>query len=410
MLAVGLSVFAASIPPAPPARVSLPGSYKDVAVTVTANRPWPLLTRSSLTEPETEATLVIEVSLKMHDFSGLQSRLHRGEKIAGPEMAAKYRPGTVDYQAVTDWLVSQGLTITQTDPGKLAVFAKGTVRQMAAAFQVNFARVSFHGTEYTSAVTAPSLPAPLARAVLGITGLQPHLHPTKLVRPGPAPLSTSNSVGAPYWPRDILKAYGGSGLTQTGAGQTIAIVIDSFPAASDLTTFWSTVGVGQSLANIESVPVAGGPSPDSQTADADEASLDVEWSSGIAPGAKIRVYGVPGLDYTSLDAAYAQIINEVASGAQPGLHQVSLSFGEGETLVPASQFQTDEQFFAELSAAGVTVFASSGDQGSEPGGTIQVEAPASSTSVTGVGGTRLVLDATTGAVTSETVLFVTSMR
>ena len=87
-----------------------------------------------------------------------------------------------------------------------------------------------------------------------------------------------------------------------------------------------------------------------------------------------------------------------------------MSYGEGETYTTSSQVDTDDQYFAELASAGVTVFASSGDDGSTPGangsgdesGPVQVESPASDPNVTGVGGTTLVLNGTNG-VTSETV-------
>jgi kumamolisin len=387
----------------PSTRVVVPGSHTAVAASGGANRDVPVLSRATLTTTEADATIEIEVSLRMRDLAGLEVRVHRGERISPQELEAKYQPAAADFQAVTNWLVGQGLTVNRTNPSQVAVFARGTVRQLASVFQVTFARVAFHGAEFTSAITPPSLPPTLARAVLGVNGLQPHLRPHKHLLPGPKPLSTASTTAPPYWPRDVLLAYGGTGLTQSGAGQTIGIVIDSFPVNSDLTSFWSTTGVNQSLANIESVPVAGGPAASSQTADLDEATLDVEWSSGIAPGAKIRVYGVPDLDYVSLDQAYAQINTDVSTGAQPNLQQISLSFGEGETEVSSSQLQTDEQYFAELAAVGVTVFASSGDGGSNPHGVLQVEAPASSTSVIGVGGTSLMLDPMTGAITSETV-------
>ena len=62
--------------------------------------------------------------------------------------------------------------------------------------------------------------------------------------------------------------------------------------------------------------------------------------------------------------------------------------------------QTDDQYFAELATAGVTVFASSGDDGSTPGpngtgddsGPLQPESPASDPNVTAVGGTTLILN------------------
>jgi kumamolisin len=78
-------------------------------------------------------------------------------------------------------------------------------------------------------------------------------------------------------------------------------------------------------------------------------------------------------------------------------------------LVPAAQLQTDDQYFAELAAAGVTIFAASGDQGADPdpafaapNGAASPESPASDPNVTGVGGTTLTVDST-GAAQNEVV-------
>ena len=74
--------------------------------------------------------------------------------------------------------------------------------------------------------------------------------------------------------------------------------------------------------------------------------------------------------------------------------------------------QTDDQYFATLAGAGVTVFVSSGDGGSSPGtgghdhtGPVQVETPANDPNVTAVGGTSLNLNTSTGAVSSETAWY-----
>jgi hypothetical protein len=50
----------------------------------------------------------------------------------------------------------------------------------------------------------------------------------------------------PYAVSEIAKAYGANGLSATGTGQKIGIVIDTFPADSDLTLFWQGNAVGQS--------------------------------------------------------------------------------------------------------------------------------------------------------------------
>jgi hypothetical protein len=139
-----------------------------------------------------------------------------------------------------------------------------------------------------------------------------------------------------------------------------------------------------------------------------EETLDVSWSSGIASGAMVRVYATKDLFTNHIDQAYQRIINDLPN--QPDLHQISLSFGLGETYYGSGQMDTDAGYFATIAANGVTIFVSSGDGGSSPdsngsfGGPVQVEYPASDPSVTAVGGTSLALNAN-GTVSSETVWF-----
>jgi kumamolisin len=359
------------------------------------------LARSELTPSEVEASLEFSVALKLRNSAELRERIAKGEVISLAEMAAQYYPTTADYDTVVQWLTSQGFTVKPADPYNLSVFASGSVSRIGGGLGMKFVRVKLAGVESTSALTAPSLPASVAGPVLGINGLQPHLRPrpqSKMMLAGPTKL-TNNSP--PYTVPEILKAYQGS--IGDGTGQMISIVIDTFPLNSDLTTFWSANSITQSLNNIEKVQVVPGalPSPSG------EESLDVEWSSAIAPRAKVRVYATTDLSFVHLDQAYQAIINDLPS--QPTLHQVSLSYGLGEAYMPQGQMQTDAQYFAILAGAGVSVFVSSGDGGSSPGpsgygdasGPVQVESPASDPNVTPVGGTNLLLNNSTGAVRSE---------
>jgi kumamolisin len=386
-------------------RVRHPGSIREIAATPNAT-----ITRTALTQAELDAPMDIEIALKMRNFSELQDRLARGHLIPKAEMDAMHHPLAADYQAVLAWLKGEGFTITRGDSGRLAIFATGTVANVARSFQTTFARVSLRGREHSSAITAPLLPAEISDAILGVNGLQPHLAPQKHSRKMDAkPFSTTGN-GPPFLPSQIMTAYSAAGVTATGAGQTIGIVIDTFPLNSDLTAFWTAAGVPQSLSNISEIQVVSG----TLAAPSGEETLDTEWSSGIAPGAKIRIYATYDLSSVHLDAAYSQILSEVSgtSPAQPTLHQFSMSYGAGEYYSTTSQMQTDEQYFSSISATGVTVFASSGDGGSNPnpnnhgwsgGAVTTAENPASSYSVTGVGGTSLTVNSTTGAETSETV-------
>jgi len=359
--------------------------------------------RSALSQAESQATIEFSIALKMRDFDDLQERIGKGEIIPLDEMAAKYCPAASDSRAVVDWLISEGFVVRPPGPYNLSVFASGSVAQIERAFGTKFARIKSAGVESSSAMVAPSLPAAIAEPVLGINGLQPHLRPKSHAKIASAQPQTLINAAPPYTVNEIATAYNATGLGVNGSGQKIAIVIDTFPASSDLVSFWQGNAIAQSLNNIEEVQVVGGalPSPSG------EETLDVEWSSGMAPGAKVRVYATTDLGFVHLDEGYQAIINDLPS--QPTLHQVSLSYGLGETNEPTGQMQTDSQYFAILAASGVTVFVSSGDGGSSPGldgwqdntGPVQVESPASDPNVTSVGGTSLHLNSATATVSSE---------
>ena len=353
------------------------------------------ITRQTLRAEETSAPLEFEVALKMPNFAELQGRIAHGQRISPQEMAAKYEPSTADYAQVTTWLTAQGFTVTRRQDTHLAVFARGTVAQLQSAMQLTFARVSNGSAEFTSAITAPSVPATLATLLVGINGLQPNIRPRRHLIQRTSSLTSTNP---PYLPSQVAQAYNASSLYSsniTGAGETIAIVIDTFPSTSDLTSFWSTYNVNQSLGNISLINVSGTatlPSPSG------EETLDTEWSSSIAPGAKVRVYAAGSLNFTDIDAAYAQVYTDATGTSTLGIDQMSMSFGLGEQYEGQSQLDTDDQYFAMLTSAGVGLFASSGDAGATPDSTghagdgpQQAEAPASDPNVTGVGGTSLTL-------------------
>ncbi len=412
-LAAGLALLlGAPLPaqPGPAPRSACPDSIVAVptaAENTPADQHRARIVRAALREAESAALMDFEVALRMRNLAELQARVQRGEIISREEMAAKYFPLAADYDRVVAWFAAQGLTVTHQDSSHLSVFVRGTVRQIKAVLQVEFARVASDAGEYTSAVTAPSVPTSLVNAILGINGLQPHLRPHKMTASGgfiKASLTRANQP--PYLPAEILRAYNANGLNLNGSGQTIAIVIDTFPADSDLTTFWSRCNVSQSLNNIQKIQVVGG---SLAGADPSEATIDVELTSSVAPAAKIRIYATTELRFDYLSRAYQQVYDDLA--ANPGLRQVDLSFGINEQQTSFSQRQSDAQHFTLLASAGVTVFASSGDGGSNPdpnsGGysasaRLEPQHPASDPNVTAVGGTTLLLDSSSGAEASET--------
>jgi kumamolisin len=404
---LALVILAMSSPAEGATTVLLAGSVKPIGATAsstTARIPQAYVSRAALSANEAGASVTFEVTLKMRNLAELQKRVSRGEHVSRDEIASRYAPSAADYQAVIEWLTAQGFTIVRTEPTRLAVFVRGTVSRISQAMGVSFARVSADGTEYTSAITAPRVPGSLAPALLGINGLQPHIraHPDLAVK-------ASSTLVSPFLPVQIATAYQAASLYAgdiTGAGQTIALVDDTFVSPSDLESFWKAANVSQSISNIEFVQAVPGALHSPST----EADLDVEWTSALAPGARIRVYGSGDFASSEVDQAYEQLYEDVTNHPEYGIHQLSLSYGYGETEITSSQAQTDDQYFTEIAAAGVTIFASSGDQGATPNspdgnqaggpGPLQVNFPASDPNVTAVGGTNLTL-AANNAITSE---------
>ncbi|HXN35288.1 MAG TPA: immunoglobulin domain-containing protein, partial [Opitutaceae bacterium] len=374
------------------ARVTFPGSIREVPAVTTGARRAAAISRMALRTEERSAGMSFEVALRMRSFGELQARLAGGEQITPAEMAAKYYPLAADHERLVQWLRAQGLEVTRTDGNRLAVFGRGPVDAVAGAFQVTFARVAVADGEFTSAVTAPSLPTDVSAAVLGIHGLQPHIRRRPLSTP-----RLTLSVGG-YTPAQISTAYNANGLMPTGAGQTIAFYELAFPSTGDLTAFWSASGVSQSTANVQMVNVAGGPTSPS-SGSSEEAALDVEWGGALAPGAKLRIYGAnendPGLNDEILQQVYADI------PSNPTMHQLCICIGGNELEVERDYLVIEAQYMANLASAGVSVLVASGDSGSTPNGILQTTYPTSDPDVTGVGGTSPTLTAA-GAVTLET--------
>jgi kumamolisin len=362
--------------------------------------------------PDETLNLQFALSIAPDVQAQLEDKVSRGEVVPLDQLDKLYTAQPGDRGALISWLKANGYEITQTSQD--SVYARAKASQIARSLEVNMVPVTKDGVTYMSAQNAPSLPVEVAKAVQSVNGLQPyrqaHKHLLRVIPengnralPGGAPGATPNIADAPpYLVPEILEAYGARNLGVTGKGQTIAILIDTFPALTDLTAFWAKNGVTVTPSQIQTINVSGGALP----APGGEETLDASWTSGIAPGANIRIYATGSLSFVALDRALDRIIADLPS--QPGMRQLSISLGLGETFMAPAEVATEHTKFLHLAAAGVNVFVSSGDAGSNPDssghsptGPLQAEYESSDSSVIGVGGTTLRLDAA-GAVTSET--------
>ena len=376
-----------------------------------------LMVKSSTPEHrDTEMTLLFSLEIPPEAQAELEAKVARGDVVPPDEIQKNYSADPADLEALTSWLKEQGFEIKQVSDDRTSVYARASVDQIQQSLGVNMVSVTKDGLTYPAAQNPPSLPAEVGKGVHAIIGLQPyrqaHKHSRKcLPRAGnrmasdgdgtPAP-SPNVQNAPPYLVNEVLKAYNADGLSVTGKGQTIAIMIDTFPSDADLQAFWQRNNVATSLQKIEKINVKGGHLPPPEG----EETLDVSWASGIAPGAKVRVYATGSLKFVDLDLALDRIIADLPN--QPGLRQLSISLGLGETFMAGDEVDVQRKKFARLALAGVNVFISSGDAGSNPdvsghsaSGPLQAEYESSDESVIGVGGTSLTLGSS-GNVVAET--------
>jgi subtilase family serine protease len=274
-------------------------------------------------------------------------------------------------------------------------------------------------TSGTTAAAATTRVASVDRAVPAIAYNGRPLY-TKTSKPNQAglftcqaPQSATNTVPC-FGPSQIRRAYNVPN-NLTGSGKTI-VIIDAFGnpyIASDLALFDQTFGLPAANLNIICVAsaTATGPCPTFSLSNADqvdwagEIALDTQYSHAIAPGATIDLVISKSDQDADILAAQQYAINHRLGDV------LSQSFGENELCLQAetSIFNATVTAFQTAQAEKMSVFASSGDQGSGTlncAGTSYVEGvnmPASDPLVTSVGGTHLNANYTTGQYQSETV-------
>jgi kumamolisin len=244
------------------------------------------------------------------------------------------------------------------------------------------------------------VPAPLDGVLLAVLGLdtRPQARPHfRAPRDGSAAAAAQSQTYPPNQVADIYQFPAGT----TGAGQTIAVIeLGGGFSESDLDTYFG--GLGIDVPAVTAASVDGGsnaPGSDPNGADV-EVALDVDVIGAAAPGAAQVVYFAPNSDSGFIDA-----ISEAVQ-ATPAPIAISISWGQSEDSWTAQGRGAMDAAMADAAALGITVCVASGDNSSGDAvddGQSHVDFPAASPHALACGGTKLLADAATGAISSEVV-------
>ncbi|VVM08250.1 kumamolisin [Methylacidimicrobium cyclopophantes] len=244
---------------------------------------------------------------------------------------------------------------------------------------------------YRGECRLPDTIAPLVEAVLGLD-TRPLVRPRIRIFPpaqAPAISCTPPQVGELYqFPSDL-----------DGTGQRIALLeFGGGYRIEDLKVYFTTLGLP--VPDVRAISVDGtenAPSGNPDGADG-EVALDIEIAGSLASGAELLVFFAPNTDIGFYDA----ILEAVHGGWSVSV--LSISWGEAESLWPASSLRAVNGALQEAALAGVSILCAAGDQGSSDGvddGLAHVDFPASSPYVLGCGGTRLLSSG--GRIVEQTV-------
>ncbi len=192
------------------------------------------------------------------------------------------------------------------------------------------------------------------------------------------PFDVNGNLG-PYSVTQIREAYGVDLVLAAGAtgSRQIIGIVDAYgdnSIQSDLNNFCSYYGIPSTTVQVD---YPGGKPRGGSSGWALETALDVEWAHAIAPDATIQLE-------VAKSSSDADLLAAVDAAVAHGAKVVSMSWGGQED---SSVTAYDKHF----QASGVTFVASSGDSGELTNTTPDVEWPASSQYVVGVGGTSLAL-------------------
>ena len=316
------------------------------------------------------------------------------------QYARRFGASASTVKAVRGFLTSYGLHVGALSKGHNIIHASGTTSAIAHAFDAPVLTVrQGNGTLVAHFGATASLPHALASDVVAVAGLSS-------VAPESTKAVVSHAVGAPstclssgtttnapnslggYNAQQEGQLYGLSAkwaAGDTGVGQTIGVYELANYNTSDVLTFLNCYGV---TPNITPITVNPGPSNnDNSNSASDEATLDVEEASVLAPGAKIEVY-----QGTNAGSGPTDVYSQIASENTATI--ITTSWGGCEPQSDGGA-QAEMPIFEEMAAQGQTVIAAAGDNGSSdceglgsltPTSTPAVDDPSSQPYVTGVGG------------------------
>ncbi len=356
-----------------------------------------------------------------------------GRFLTPAQWEQRFSPKAGQVAEVIAFLRRHGLKIDGVSADRMAIQASGSAAQVERAFSTSLSYHSVEGRKLRLADRALSVPAPVARLILGVTGVSQSVshpdnttgNPGNASAPGNYPQPAGFRVAPPcasyygqkvdtilpkfdgypspapwavcgYTPPQFRSAYNiASG--PDGTGVTVAVV-DAYASStllSDAQKFASINDPGHPLRDSQFSELVPSKFTQGDLCGASgwfgEQTLDVEAVHGMAPGAHILYAGAPNCLSNDLNNTVRQIVDRHLASV------ITNSYGDngGDVLDPPSIKAAVDEVSIMAAGTGVSVLFSGGDNADEftTLGKVVADFPSSSPWITAVGGTSLQIGA-----------------
>ena len=344
----------------------------------------------------------VELNNLLSNLNNVNSPLYH-KYLTSQEFTNQFSPSASLYNSMVLYYTSLGFSV-KTYSDRTSIVLGGSVNHFNQVFHAGIQLFEKGNYQFTAPTASAILPAQFASQVINIAGMN-NEHTATLNLVNPSPYFTTSSGSQLLYGSDMQAAYQLKQLyTKYGypTNETIATILWSGTNSagtsvapyvpSDIFSYFNkTLPSGEPHSSVYGAPLGGAPAPGPSAANdntqADfESTLDLEMAGSAAPGATVvEVYG-PQATQTYLDQAFSFILSP--SSSYPQLtHTVAISNSWGGSDMTDATWTSDLQ---QAAAMGISVFASSGDDGNSGSGGAAPSFPATASyntyGATAVGG------------------------
>jgi len=330
---------------------------------------------SNINEKE-KVTIMITLKYKnqellnkyLNDLQNPSSPLYH-KYMSQSEFIKLFSVNSNEYYSIANYFIQNGFNVV-TYSDRVSISITGSYYQFSELFNTKFGLISARSS-YIAPVSQVHYSGPYINDISNIVGLNNEF------RAKIAPMFINSNGSQLLYGSDLQVAYQLKQLYSKGypVNSTIVTILwagnDSSGnlyapfVPSDISNYFNnTLPTGEPKPNIYGYPVGGAPNPGPSAANDPsqanfESTLDLEMAGSTAPGANIvEVYG-PSATETYLDEAFAAALNNGSSFSPlKNVVAISNSWG-GQDSNDSTWMQYEEQ----AAARGITVLASSGDDG-----------------------------------------------